>query len=100
MKSRAYKFGGKIFRYDFDDAQVELIYKADKEMIQDNKEWIEKYGRPLWDIDEHGYTVADTVGLGSNNWKNKEARDEYLAGWIDELDEESRILAEQYLAWG
>lgn len=100
MKSRAYKFGGKVFRYDYDEAQVELIYKASAEDIKEEQDWIKKHGRPLLGIDEDGYTVVTTVGLSVANWKNKEARNEYLSGWIDELDEEARILAAQYLKWG
>lgn len=90
MKSRAYKFRGKLFRYDFDNGMVEYIYKADADMRKDNREWMEKWNKPLWEIDEHGYFVADSVGLRRENWKNKENRDHYLGNWVDDMEEEFR----------
>ena len=100
MKSRAYKLDGKTFRYDYETGQVEYIYKADQETVKDEQEWIRDHGRPLYGIDEHGYIVAETVGLRAENWKNKAARDEYLSGWSFELDEEAAYLADQYMRYG
>lgn len=90
MKSKPYKRGKKLFRYDFDHGVVEYIYKADKEMLQDNEEWMAKRNKPLWEIDEDGYFIAECVGLRRENWKNKESRDGYLDQWIDEMEEEFR----------
>lgn len=85
MKSRAYKLRGKLFRYDFDNGMVEYIYKADAEMRKDNEEWMARWNKPLWEIDEHGYFVADSVGLRRENWKDKESRDYYLSTWLDDM---------------
>lgn len=88
MKSRPYKFGTKMFRYDYDRCVVEWISKANAEMRADDEEWMAKYGRPLWGIDEKGYTVIDAVGLRPENWKNVESRKEYLAEWCGDIAEE------------
>lgn len=85
MKSRAYKYGGKLFRYDFDDCMVEYIVKANAEMRKDNKEWMEEFGKPMWEIDESGYCIIDRVGLRRENWKDKESRDYYLSTWLDDI---------------
>lgn len=97
MKSKPYKLNGKLFRYDFEDSVVEYIYKASDEDIKDEQDWIAEHGRPLVGIDAEGYSVVQTVGLSAKNWKNKEARDEYLSGWAEELDEESAYLADQFV---
>lgn len=65
--SKNYKFMGKTFRYDYDNAIVEWIYKDEE--------------TGLWE-------ELDGVGLRLENWKNKEARDEYLAEWCADLEEE------------
>lgn len=88
MKSRPYKFGKRLFRYDFDHCLVEWIYKADPEMLEDNKEWQAKYGKDLWQI-EDGYYIAEAVGLRPENWKRKAVRDEYLAEWCSDIDYEA-----------
>ena len=89
-KSAVYNYKGKKFRYDYENCLVERVYKADKEMLADNEEWIAKYGKPLFDIDEKGYEVIAAVGLSVENWRNKEVRNEYLDGWIWEMNEEVR----------
>ena len=96
MKSKPYKLHGKLFRYDFDRSVVERIYKAGTEEVADNGEWMQKYGKPLFDIDAAGYVVITTVGLHADNWKNKAARDEYLFEWCVDLDEESSSLAADF----
>lgn len=88
MKSSPYKYGGKLFRYDFDNAMVEYITKADAEMRKDNEEWMAEFNKPLWDIDESGYCVIEAVGLRRENWKKLESRRMYLEGWIEEMREE------------
>lgn len=89
MKSKPYKHGGKLFRYDFDECMVEYIYKVTPAMLQDNEEWLKEFGEPLWNIDADGYCIAECVGLRTENWKNKESRDGYLDQWIDEMAEEA-----------
>lgn len=96
MKSKLYKLNGKLFRYDYDRSVVEYVYKADKETIEEENEWLKTHDRPLYDIDEQGYAVMDSAGLSVKNWKNKEARNEYLSGWAFELDEEAAYLADEF----
>lgn len=96
MKSKPYKLHGKLFRYDFDRRVVEYISKAGTEEIADEAEWKKKHGGELFGIDGDGYIVLDTVGLSMDNWTNKGAREEYLAEWVFELDEESAALAADF----
>ena len=100
MKSKPFKLNDRIFRYDYDTAQVEYIYRADAEMITADKRWVKTYGHTLYGIDSKGFCVVGVVGLSKENWEDKEARLEYLQGWSDELDEEGAILAEQFEKWG
>lgn len=99
MKSKPYNVHNKLFRYDFDRCVVEYISKADAEIIADDAEWEEKYGRKLYDIDEDGYMILDTIGLHKDNWENEATRDEYLSGWTFELDEESAALAADFVKY-
>lgn len=87
--SKVVKHQGKMFRYDFDNCLVQHVSKATNEEIKDNEEWQMKHGRDLWDIDEDGYIEIDSVGLGPENWRNKEARDEYLDEYCFDLNEET-----------
>lgn len=100
MKSSVYRFCNNLFRYDFDHCIVEQVMKADKGMIAENESWKKKYGDPMYDIDQEGYCVIGTVGLSLENWKDKEARNEYLDGWIQEMNEESERLVQQFLRFG
>lgn len=84
--SEIYKYDGKLFRYDYKNSLVEWVGKADEATIAEEKRWIEKYNRPLFEIDATGHYVIDRVGLNQANWNNKEVRDEYLAEWIFEID--------------
>lgn len=94
MKTQIYKRGKRTFRYNFDEAIVEYISKADAEMIADDKEWKANHnGSSLWDIDEDGYITLDSAGLSRENWKHKESRNYYLDQWNDELDEEAAYQA-------
>lgn len=97
MKSKPYKFDGKLFRYDFDAGLVEYIGKADDDMLRDNEEWQAKHGRNLWDVDAEGYMVFDYIGLRKENWKNKAVRDEYLSEWCFELDEEASVMVDNFV---
>ena len=76
--SKNYKRGGKTFRYRWDDSVVEWIYKD-----EETGEWVE----------------LDGVGLRRENWENKEARDEYLDGWIFEIEEETAYLADEFIKY-
>lgn len=97
--SKPYKLDSKLYRYNYDRCTVEYISKPEADMIADNEEWQQKYHRNLWDIID-GYLVIESVGLMTENWTNRESRDEYLSTWSDELDEEFAYLAAQYLAHG
>ena len=85
--SGIYKRGGQLFRYNYEHCVVEYVCKASQEELADNEEWLRKYGRKLWEIDESGYITIESVGLRPENWKNKEARNEYLDEWLFELRE-------------
>lgn len=97
MKSRPCRIGKHLFRYNYEWHTVEEIAKADPEMIEDNREWQEKYGRDLWEIDEAGYIELRSVGLSEENWKNKEARLEYLEMWAAELEEEDSYMIADFV---
>ena len=97
MKSNPVKVSGKLFRYDFDHSVVEYIIKADAETISEENEWKRKYGSPLFGIDAEGYIVCSTAGLSVGNWKDVDARREYLSEWASELSEEESCLAEDFV---
>lgn len=82
-----YKYNGKCFRYDFENAIVEYVSKATAEEKKDNEEWTAKYGKPLWEIDESGYMIVDSIWLSRENWKDKEARNEYLEEYCYQLED-------------
>ena len=98
MKSKIYKLDGKLFRYDFNKCQVEYVCKATPEEIQDEEEWAQKHpGDRLWNIDPDGYMTIDVIGLSPENWKDREARDAYLTGWVQDLDDEASYLMDQFV---
>lgn len=90
----------RTFRYDYENCLVESVLKADEEMLKDNEEWNAKFGKDLWEIDEDGYVVEDTVGLSVEHWDNKESRIEYLTEWAEELKEEANRIMQEYLIYG
>lgn len=92
-KSKVYKFRGQFFRYDFKNGLVECLTKATKQEYEDNEEWRAKYGKPLWKIDSEGYIEIEAVGLMRENWQRKAVRDEYLAEWIAEIEEDTAVMA-------
>lgn len=96
-KSKVIKLDGSLFRYDFETSVVEYIVKASKEEIEEEKMWKQKYGHGLLDIDEKGYIVLSAVGLHVSNWKDKEARNEYLSEWLAELREETEHLVSDFI---
>ena len=99
MKSKVYKLNGKLFRYNFDRCTVEYVVKAGKEELKDEDEWMQKHGEPLFGIDHDGYMVIDSIGLSRENWKNREARDEYLSAWSMDLDAESSALVDSFVKY-
>lgn len=87
--SRVYKYEKHLFMYDKEDAIVYLVAKMGPEERKTNEEWLASHNRPLFQTDPSGnYMLLDGVGLRRENWRNKEARDGYLAEWCFELDEE------------
>ena len=62
------------------------IHAQDSEK-KDNEEWTAKYGKPLWEIDESGYMIVDSIWLSRENWKDKEARNEYLEEYCYQLED-------------
>ena len=100
MKSNPVKVGGRLFRYDFGNAMVEYIIKADEEMLKEEAEWKEKHhGDSLFNIDEDGYSILSTAGLNVSNWKDADARKGYLIGWAAELEEEEERMAEEFVRY-
>ena len=100
MKSNPVKVGDRLFRYDFGNAMVEYIIKADEEMLKEEAEWKEKHhGDSLFNIGEDGYSVLSTAGLNVSNWKDADARKGYLIGWAAELEEEEERMAEEFVRY-
>lgn len=75
--SKNYTIQGKTFRYDYDHAVVEWIYKN-----EDGK----------WE-------VLDGAGLRLENWKNKEARDEYLQEWIMDIEADAEYQMDMFIKY-
>ena len=75
-----YKYRGKEFAYDKDEALVILLFR---------------------DTDEEGedapWREMDAVGLSKDNWKNKDVRDEYLDTYINERDEEFAYMVDDFV---
>jgi len=75
--SNLYKYKGKAFAYDNENAIVEYVYV---------------------DPEDNSWIVLDEIGLSNDNWDNKEARDEYLDEYIAQLDDEANRLADDFVA--
>lgn len=78
-----YKFNDKEFAYDFQDNLVILLFKDDEE--------VEALGS------DAPYREIESAGLRESYWRRKAVRDEYLAEWSADLDEESSRLAEDFI---
>jgi len=78
----------KKFQYDRENATILHVAKATAEDIAVNQEWVTKYGKPLFEIQDDGYMVIDSIGLSRKNWDDKEARNEYLNEWCMQMEEE------------
>lgn len=99
MKSNPVKVGDRLFRYDFGNAMVEYIIKADEEIIDAEIEWEQKHGSQLYGVGADGYIVLATAGLNVSNWKDADARKGYLIGWAAELEEEGERMAEEFVRY-
>jgi len=79
----------KSFQYDRKRAVVLYVAKAGADEIADNnQEWMDKYSKPLFEIQDDGYMVIDSIGLSREHWDDKEARNEYLNEWCMQMEEE------------
>ena len=72
--SKSVKVGGYKFRYNYTDCEVEWLYDGNRKG-----------------------EVLDSIGLRTENWLNKEVRNEYLLQWADEIIEEVDYLVEMEL---
>ena len=84
--SEIYSYKRKLFRYDFENAIVEyvMITEEDDEVLHEKK----------GDI-----IVLSDAGMKKENWNNKSIRNEVLTEWIEELNYESKLLAEEFLKY-
>lgn len=78
----------KSFQYNRERAEVSYVAKATANEIADNREWVAKYGKPLFEIQDDGYMVINSIGLSRENWDDKEVRDKYLQEWCMQMEEE------------
>ena len=74
----------KVFIYDRDDAVVCWVQKINK----DTSDWEKKHFGTINDT----WLIIDSVGLGRDNWRNRETREMYLQQWCDEIEEECSFL--------
>ena len=90
------KVGKHYFKYDREHAIVKMYSKLVgqelKEMLKDNAEWQEKYGRNLFDIEDGNLFFLDSAGLCRENWENAEARRAYLEEMNMDFEEELMYL--------
>lgn len=84
--SEIYSYKRKLFRYDFKNAIVEIVMIAE----EDDEILHEKKGDII---------VLSGAGMERKNWNNKSIRNELLTEWIEELDYESNLLAEEFLKY-
>lgn len=98
------KLGKHYFKYDREHAVVSMMYKPRaaelREMRADNAEWMQKFGEPLWDIDENGLMEIDSAGLRRENWDDPEARETYLLNWEEDVEAEARYAAAEFIKYG
>lgn len=78
-----YKFGDRSFVYDKENSLVISVFK--------DKEELEILGK------DTPWRDLDSVGLSFKNWQDKEARDEYLTAYTDDLDAECSYLANDFI---
>lgn len=75
--SDVYKYKGKAFSYNKDDAIVEYVW-----VDPDTNEWV----------------VIDEIGLSNDNWEDRKLRDAYLDEYIRQLDDEANRLADDFIS--
>lgn len=101
--SDLYPYGNKFFRYNYTDALVTMLSKASEEEIKEEQEWkAEHNGRGLFDlieIDNVFYYKWESVGLSKEHWDDEECRKEYLSQYINDVEEESSYLAEEFVKY-
>lgn len=98
------KIGDRMFRYNAEKCLVEWVSKATPDMYADDKEWMEKYGHPMWGIKD-GYVVLDSAGLSREHWENVDDRIQYLTEWNAEIGAEVDYLVSDFVqnemgVWG
>lgn len=87
-----------MYFYDRVNSLVICASELGEERRQENDQWIEKYGEPLYDIftvDGKDYVEWDAIGLNIENWENVELRNEYLYEWQDQHQQEVENLIKQ-----
>lgn len=87
-----------MYFYDRVNRLVTCASELGEERRQENDQWIEKYGEPLYDIftvDGKDYVEWDAIGLNIENWENVELRNEYLYEWQAQHQQEVKNLIKQ-----
>ena len=77
--SRIYSVHGRKYRYNYDKMMLERIFKITDEMAADNDEWVEKFGKELFPV-ENGYVVMTSIGLNVDSWKKAPI------SWVEDYD--------------
>lgn len=100
VNKEPYRVAGISGMYFYDRANSLVICASElgEERRQENDQWIEKYGEPLYDIftvDGKDYVEWDAIGLNIENWENVELRNEYLYEWQDQHQQEVENLIKQ-----
>lgn len=96
------EFPKYLFFYDRANGMVIYANEYDEKSKEENKEWMEEYGEPLFPtitVNGKEYIEIQAAGLMYENWKNKEARDEYLFEWVMDLIEEATRLANEFMQY-
>ena len=96
-KYQVYKYEGKMFIYDKENALLSRLFKTSEEELEDRGFW-EDHGVTFIDYKGKTYEALDWVGLSRENWKRKAVRDEYLAEYLMELEMENEMMMSD-LAW-
>lgn len=103
MKKNIVKLGKHYFKYDRDHAMVMMMLKPSaselKDMLQDNAEWMEKFGEPLWNLDENNLCEIDRIGLSRESWDDPEARTAYLEDWDADTEAEAQAFAADFVKY-
>lgn len=76
---------GRTYRY-WSHGVVELICKADEDMISENDAWMKKYGTAPYNIGEDGWCIIAMMKMDRATWESKD-RNTILRMWVDDLAE-------------